>query len=105
MVSLSNVPLEAGPADPLADTALACYQAALKNLAFYVVEVDPSITVPHRRHLTTLCEEVASGERAALVESRATLRGLLREYRDKASQFLNRLREELETTARSMVEL
>jgi len=50
---------------------------------------------PYRANLKGLAGEVASGEQSALLDSRSTLRGLLRVHRDQASQYLNGLREEL----------
>ena len=55
---------------------------------------------------TALAEEVGSGKPAAVDESRATLRGnLLRDYRDKAAQYLGTLRAELAATARALEEI
>jgi diguanylate cyclase (GGDEF)-like protein len=55
--------------------------------------------------LNTLATEVATGTSEALADSRATLRGLLREYREKAVQYLANLRDELTGTARTLEEI
>src|ERR1017187_6446744 len=82
-----------------------CYVLAIKNIAHYAVELDEELTGPHRKHLEALATEVASGTSEALSDSRATLRGLLRDYRDKACQYLGGLRDELAGTARTLEEI
>jgi hypothetical protein len=82
-----------------------CYILAIKNIAHYAVELDEELTGPHRKHLETLAAEVASGTSEALSDSRATLRGLLRDYRDKACHYLGSLRDELAGTARTLEEI
>jgi len=87
------------------DLLLDCYVLALKNVAHYAVDLDDEITVPHRQYLSALAAEVALAQPEVLAESRATLRGLLRDYRDKAAKYLGTLREELAGTARALQEI
>jgi GGDEF domain-containing protein/ElaB/YqjD/DUF883 family membrane-anchored ribosome-binding protein len=63
------------------------------------------LTTNHRTYLAGLADEVSAGTAEALSDSRATLRGLLRDYRDKASQFVANLRDELAVTARTLEEV
>ena len=84
---------------------LDCYLSAIRNVAHYTIELDDEITAPHRQYLTALADEVASAQPEALAESRATLRGLLRDYRDKAAKYLATLREELAGSARALQEI
>lgn len=77
------------------DLALACYLAAIRNIAFYAVELDPQTTALHRKYLEDLAAQASTGSVEALNDSRANVRGLLRDYRDQASQYLNGLRTEL----------
>jgi GGDEF domain-containing protein len=84
--------------------ALDCYLSAIKNTAFYLIDFDSRITDRQRGYLSSLSEAVATGGRAALEESRATLRGLLRDYRDKAAEHLGILRDELAGTTRALEE-
>ena len=84
---------------------LDCYLSAIRNVAHYTIELDDELTTPHRQYLTALAGEVASAQPEALTESRATLRALLRDYRDKAAQYLGTLREELAGTARALQEI
>jgi diguanylate cyclase (GGDEF)-like protein len=105
MISIGSAISELERCHRLSAAALDSYTAALRNLAQYAVEVDESLTAPHRRHLSALAEEVASGQPEALEESRSTLRGLLRDYRDKSAHFLAGLREDLATSARTLEEI
>jgi GGDEF domain-containing protein len=84
--------------------ALECYLAAIQNIAHYAVELDAEITGPYVKYLAGLAAEVQAAPSQALPESRSTLRGLLRDYRDKAAQFLGRLRQQLESTAKALQE-
>lgn len=87
------------------DMLLDCYLMAIRNVAHYAIELDDEITAPHRQYLTALAGEVASARPEVLVESRSTLRGLLRDYRGKAAQYLSTLREELAGMARALQEI
>jgi diguanylate cyclase (GGDEF)-like protein len=94
-------------AHELRKTALECYVYAIDNMAHYAVDLDASITAPHRQHLASLAAELADPSPEALTESRSTLRGLLRDYRDRAAGYLAGLRDQLSSTAealRQMVE-
>jgi GGDEF domain-containing protein len=77
------------------ELVLDCYLAAIRNIAHYAVELEPQTTALHRKYLEDLAVQVTSGSADALNESRATVRGLLREYRDQTSHYLNGLRQEL----------
>lgn len=87
------------------DQAVECYIAAIRNIAQYPVDLESGVTMPFARYLTALADEVAGGGEAALIESRSTLRGLLRDYREQASKFLARLHEELANNARALEEI
>lgn len=87
------------------DLAFDCYLAAIRNSAHYAVELDDAITGPHRKYLTALAEEISKAQASALGESRATLRGLLRDYRDKASHHISELRDQLASTAGALQQM
>ncbi len=81
------------------------YVAAIQNVAHYTIEVDRQCANKHKSYLEALAGSVATGENEALHASQATLRGLLRDYRDKTSAFLGNLREELAGTTRALEEI
>lgn len=105
MISIGSALSELEQYHRLSTVALDSYTAALRNMAHYAVEIDDSITGLHREHLSTLAEQVAAGQPQVIEESRSTLRALLRSYREKAAQFLAKLREDLASTARTLEEI
>jgi len=105
MISIQQNLSELEKSDQLRALALECYLAAINNMAHYTVELDDTITAPHRKYLTALAKELAEAPPDLLVESRSTLRGLLREYRDRAMQYLSGLRGQLSATAQALQEM
>jgi len=105
MISISNSLSELERYHQDRAVVLDCYIAAIKNLAQYTIDLSPEITDRHRTHLGALATELSSGTREALEDSRATLRGLLREYRDRAVQYLSGLRDELSARAKALEEI
>ena len=84
---------------------LDCYLSAIKNCASYAIDFGDEITESHRKRLRALLDEISSGDVATAMESRSTLRGLLRDYRDKGSQYLATMRDELAGSARALEEI
>ena len=105
MISIRNEVDELERFHQLRKLATDCYTLAIRNAAEYAVELEANLTDPHRNHLLALAQEVAEGIPERLNESRATLRSLLRDYRDKASRYLNTLREELTGATRALEEI
>jgi diguanylate cyclase (GGDEF)-like protein len=105
MISIQSSLSELERSHQLRAAVLDAYVLAIRNIAHYPVELDEELTVSHRKHLEALAGEVGTGGPEALLDSRATLRGLLRDYRDKAAQYLGNLRDELAGTARSLEEV
>ena len=95
MISINNSISELDRAYEQRSVLLDSYLQAIKAAAHYSIDLDDEITGPHRRYLTALADGVASGQPEALIESRATFRGLLRDYRDKAARYVQQLRDEL----------
>src|SRR5260370_13300796 len=105
MISIRNSVAELERCHQERDVAVDCYLNAIRNIGHYTIDLDPEISGPQKTHLNSLADEVAPGTSEVLQESRATLRSLLRDYRDKAAQYLNTLREELVGTARALEEI
>ena len=61
---------------------LDCYVMAIKEIAQYAVQLGEELTASHRKYLNKLAVDVSTGTLEALTDGRATLRGLLRDYRD-----------------------
>ena len=105
MISIQSSLSELERSIQIRAAVLDCYVLAIKNIGHYAVDLDEELTGPHRKYLDTLATDVATGTPEALTNSRATLRGLLRDYRDKAAQYLATMRDDLANTARSLEEL
>jgi GGDEF domain-containing protein len=105
MISIQSSLTELERSLQIRAVVLDCYVLAIKDIARYAVELDEEITGSHRTHLNALATEVATGRSEALADSRGTLRLLLREYRDKAGQYLGNLRDELAGTVRTLEEI
>jgi len=86
------------------DVAVDCYREALQNVANYAVELDEQVTSQHRRHVEELAARVTSSVES-LRDAGATLRALLREYRSRAAEYLNSIREQLASTAHALEEV
>jgi len=102
MISIRNSINDLEKSEESRRLLLDCYLAALRNVAHYAIELDEGIVVPYKTAVNALADDVERGTREGLLESRASLRGLLRNYRDKASEYLNQLRGELANTASAL---
>jgi GGDEF domain-containing protein len=105
MISIRTSLNELDKAYQIREGLLDCYLSAIKNSANYAIDLDDETTALHRKYLRSLAEEVAAGDNGAVLESRATLRSLLRDFRDKGTQYLATLRDELSSTARALEEI
>jgi GGDEF domain-containing protein len=105
MISIRESISELEKSDQLRVLIQDCYLSAIRNLAHYAIDLEEEITSPHRQYLNNLANEVETGATQALTESRCTLRGLLRDYRDKASSYLTHLREDLNQAAEGLQRL
>jgi len=105
MISIRQSLSELEKSDLLRTLAIDCYVGAIVNMAHYAVDLDDSITAPHRKYLSGLAADVTEATPEVLVESRATLRGLLRDYRDRAAQYIAGLRDQLSSTAKTLQEM
>jgi GGDEF domain-containing protein len=104
MISIDDSLSELDRAHELRSVLLDSYLQAINTAAHYSIELDDGITGPHRRYLAALADGVASGQSEALIESRATFRGLMRDYRDKSAHYVQQLRDELAGMSRALQE-
>jgi GGDEF domain-containing protein len=105
MISIRNEVDELERFHKLRTQATDCYVSAIRNSAEYAVELEQDLTEPHRKHLRALADAVAEAPPEFVEESCATLRNLLRDYRDKASRYLNTMRAELSGATRALEEI
>jgi GGDEF domain-containing protein len=81
-----------------------CYAMAIDASAHYAVEVDPTLAAEFRAHLKVLEDQsraVVSEDQVRAAQS--SFRGELREYRDKSSSELKKMRQEVESATAAMV--
>src|SRR5450755_4187835 len=105
MISIQHTLSELEKTHQARTVALECYLAAVQSVGQYAVELDPAITGPHCKYLAELAAVVADASPGELIESRSTLRGLLRDYRDRAAQYLGDLRGQLSSTVQALQEM
>lgn len=105
MISIRDAISDLEKSDRLRLLTLDCYVTAIQNAAQYAVELDDPITEPYRKYLKELAGGLSASTPEILSESRSSLRALFRDYRDKASEYLSHLREELATAANALQEI
>jgi len=105
MISIQSSLTELERSHQARQVVLDSYVAALKNVATYALELDEEVTRQHRNHLSALADELLTADAAALTSSRATLRGLLRDFHDRSAAYVANLRDELAGTARALEEI
>jgi GGDEF domain-containing protein len=80
-----------------------CYALAIHSAAHYAVEVDPGLAVELRNNLNTIEEKSRAAVSAEeLRAAQSSFRGELREYRDKSTAQLLRMRKEVENATAAM---
>lgn len=105
MISIRNTVGELDACYKVRDLALDCYGLAIRNIAQYSIDLDGQVTSAYKKYLEELAAGLRNPTTAALDESRATLRGLLRDYRDKTAAYLSQLREELSGSAQALQQI
>lgn len=89
--------------EALSKTILECYALAIHSAAHYAVEVDPALAVEFRDHLKKIEEQSrASVSSDQLRSAQSSFRGELREYRDKSTAQLLKMRKEVESATAAM---
>ena len=105
MISIRNSVTELEKCYREREVAVESYLTALRNVSAYTIEFDEETSATQRKYLGGLADDVATGTTEVLLDSRSALRALLRDYRDKAAQYLSTLRDELSGTARALEEI
>ena len=103
MISLRKSADELERMGELHQAATECYALTLRSLAQYATEVDASEASEFRRHVEAMGQSWrASDSPAAMRSVQSSLRGELRDYHQRTSARLARLRNDLDATARAM---
>ena len=105
MISIQSSLTELERSHQFREAVLECYLSAVKNVSHYALELDEEVTRQFRKHISGLVEEIFLGKVDLLAESRATLRGLLRDFRDRNSAYVANRRDEWAGTARALDEI
>jgi diguanylate cyclase (GGDEF)-like protein len=105
MISIQSSLTELERSHQLREAVLDCYLNAVNSVAHYALELDEEVTKQFRKHLSALSGEISLGKVDLLADSRATLRGLLRDFRDRNSAYVANLRDELAGTVRALEEI
>jgi GGDEF domain-containing protein len=81
-----------------------CYALAIDSSSHYAVEVDSRLAGDFRAHLRTIEEESRSASSVDQFRTvQASFRGELRDYRDKSSAHLQKMRKEVESATAAMI--
>jgi GGDEF domain-containing protein len=89
--------------ESLSKTILDCYALAIHSTAHYAVEVDAALTVEFRDNLQKIEEKSRKAVSVEDVRSaQSSFRGELREFRDKSTAQLQRMRKEVENATAAM---
>jgi GGDEF domain-containing protein len=104
MISIRNEVEELERIEKARRRATECYASAIRNSADYAIDFAEECTEPHRKHLRLLAASVEEADPDVVQESRATFRNLLRDYRDRASRYLNTMRAELSGATQALEE-
>lgn len=105
MVSIRESVAELDRSHRLRELTRECYLSAIQSVSQYAVDLDTRITGDFKRHVSALEAGAASTDEGELQATRSALRGLLRDYRDKASEFINGLRDQFANSARALEEI
>lgn len=103
MISLRKSADELERLGDLHQAAAECYALALRSLAQYAIEVEASEASEFRAHVEAMGASWRAADSPVAMRSvQSTLRGELREYQDRTSARVLRLRNDLNATAKAM---
>jgi GGDEF domain-containing protein len=105
MLSIRNFISELNHCHELRAITVECYRAAIADSAQYAVAIHDSITVPYRKQLAALAEEVRTAQAEELPEKSVALRGVLKEYSEQAARYLDEKQCEMASRERALQEI
>jgi hypothetical protein len=105
MISIQNEIRTAEDLQVLLTAVREAYRAAIADNSQYAIDLDSSITPPHREALRRIAERIsleAVGSGSTLPSLRSSVRNVLRDYKEKAEEYLGDLRGKLEEHASAL---
>lgn len=103
MISIRKSLSELERAEQLRQLAAAGYANAIRAAAEYAVELDPAQAAELRQNLEKIREQLQNATRPEDYQAvQANLRGELRLYRDRSTEWLDRLQRDLQSSAIAM---
>jgi len=105
MISIQNEIRTAEDLQTLLQAVCDNYRAAIEDSSQYAVSIDSSITPAHREALRRTAARITvetAGAAEALPSLRSTVRNILRDYKERAEQYLADLRSRLEEHATAL---
>jgi hypothetical protein len=105
MISIQNEIQTAEDLQALLLAVSESYRAAIEDSSQYAIDLDSSITPGHREALRRIAGKIsveAIGSGSALPSLRSSVRNVLRDYKEKAEQYLADLRGKLEEHASAL---
>jgi GGDEF domain-containing protein len=106
MVSIGESLSELERMHRLRESVTGLFRKAVESAADYLVELEPQVTEPHRQAIALVATEVtAEAPPEVLSEACSAFRYHLREYRDRAGEYLSGLRKELAAKAANLQQI
>lgn len=103
MISLRKSVNELERLSELHQAAAECYAFTLRSVAQYAIEIDAGEAAEFRRHVEAMGEDWRAADSSSKMRSvQASLRGEMRDYQERASARLTRLRNDLDATAKAL---
>ncbi|HTP88836.1 MAG TPA: hypothetical protein VMJ34_17920 [Bryobacteraceae bacterium] len=81
------------------------YRAAVADSSQYAIDIDASVTSPHREALRRIADQISAdgiGAGTALPGLRSSVRNVLRDYKERAERYLGDLRERLDEHGKAL---
>jgi GGDEF domain-containing protein len=103
LISIRKAAEDLDRIDTITRTLTSVYEHAIWSAAQYAIEIDPQTVIAFREHLTALRDRISQARSAEDWQSlQAAFRGELREFRDKSTEQLGRMRNEFAAAVTAM---